>query len=344
METLPHYDVAFWQVHETEEDCDLIIRTNNGRAFYCTISPSRFCRSPKLTEQYFKCLDLLRSGEQEKDDFYEEDACDWLLKLFEPLVAQLAPSSSAVSEISRPTLSQYLFPLYFVCGLEVADEVLRPYQMETQNHGWSSPSIVVKNDVLIDLDQWAKSYHPSDVEIIYNHPEDVLIKRPTKVLVDAGNNSKVTCYFKRFGLSFGPAHAKKELMTLKKVVMAQIPSPPEAWICRLHGVVRVGDKLMGMLFIWIDTKGVLSKARADQSSPDLRKRWKTQISTSLEKLHHKGIIWGDVKAENVLIDSDENAWIIDFGGSYTHGWVDKEKAGTLAGDAQGLAKILDILQ
>ncbi|KAK1948708.1 hypothetical protein LY78DRAFT_39560, partial [Colletotrichum sublineola] len=57
----------------------------------------------------------------------------------------------------------------------------------------------------------------------------------------------------------------------------------------------------------------------------------------------KGIIWGDVKAENVLIDREDNAWIIDFGGSYTPGWVDKEKAGTLAGDAQGLAKILDIL-
>ncbi|TKW55962.1 hypothetical protein CTA1_5149 [Colletotrichum tanaceti] len=32
-----------------------------------------------------------------------------------------------------------------------------------------------------------------------------------------------------------------------------------------------------------------------------------------------GIIWGDVKAENVLIDSDDNAWIIDFRGNYTYG-------------------------
>ncbi|WDK19735.1 protein kinase-like domain-containing protein [Colletotrichum graminicola] len=45
--------------------------------------------------------------------------------------------------------------------------------------------------------------------------------------------------------------------------MAQISPPPEAWICRLHGVVRDGIRLMGMLFVWIDTKGVLSKARAD---------------------------------------------------------------------------------
>ncbi|KZL72953.1 protein kinase-like domain-containing protein [Colletotrichum tofieldiae] len=335
----PLYDITRWQVHETEDDCNLVIRTNNGRAFYCTISPSHFHRSPKLTDQYFKCLHLLRSGEEEQDDFYIEGAYDWLSKLFEPLVAQLATSSSTVPEDSRPTLSQYLFPPYFVCGLDAADEVPRPYEAETREHGWADPALAVKDDILTDLDQWAKSYHPSDVEIIYNRPEDVSIKRPNKVLVGGG----IECHFKRFGLSFGPAHAKEELTTLKAIAMAQIPPPPEAWICRLHGVVRDGDKLIGMLFIWIETKGVLSKARADKSSPDLRKRWKTQISTSLEKLHQKGIIWGDVKVENVLIDREDNAWIIDFGGSYTHGWVDKEKAGTLAGDAQGLAKILDIL-
>ncbi|KAK2048014.1 hypothetical protein LZ31DRAFT_573524 [Colletotrichum somersetense] len=335
----PIYDIARWQVHETEDDCDLIIRTNNGRAFYCTISPSHFHRSPELTDQYFKCLHLLRSGEEEQDGFYIEDAYDWLSKLFEPLVAQLAPSSSTAPCEGRPTLFQYLFPPYFVCGLDAADEVLRPYEAETREHGWSDPALVVKDDILTGLDQWAKSYHPSDVEMIYDRPEDVLIKRPNKVVVDGGTE----CYFKRFGHSFGPVHAKKELTTLKAIAMAQIPPPPESWICRLHGVVREGDKLMGMLLVWIDKKGVLSQGRADQSSPDLRKRWKAQISTSLERLHQKGIIWGDAKAENVLIDREGNAWIIDFGGSYTPGWVDKEKAGTLAGDAQGLAKILDIL-
>ena len=74
--TQPHHDVALWQVHRTEEDCDLIIRTNNGFAFYCQISPAPFQRSPELLKQYFVCLDLLRSGEEEIDDFYVEDACD----------------------------------------------------------------------------------------------------------------------------------------------------------------------------------------------------------------------------------------------------------------------------
>ncbi|CCF44106.1 hypothetical protein CH063_13611 [Colletotrichum higginsianum] len=344
MEKLPHYDIALWQVHETEDDCDLVIRTNKGQAFYCTISPSLFNQSPKLAEQYQKCLDLLRSGEEEQDDFYVEDACEWLSKLFEPLIAQLAPSPSPVPKDGRPTLSHYLFPSYFVCRIDATNEVPRPYQVETREHGWSRPIVVADDELLTGFHEWTQSYLPSEVEIIYDCPEEVLIRRPTKVLVDEGNGGKVACYFKSFGLSFGPAHARKELKTLKAIAVAQIPPAPATWICRLRGVVRDGNKMMGMLFTWIDAKGVLSSARAEQSSPGLRRRWAEQISTSLEELHHKGIIWGDAKAENVLIDEDDNAWIVDFGGGYTVGWVDKEQAGTLAGDAQGLAKILDILK
>ncbi|KAF4775119.1 hypothetical protein HER10_EVM0006706 [Colletotrichum scovillei] len=344
MKNLLRYDVALWQIHETEDDCDLIIRTNNGRAFYCTISPSQFHRSPRITEQYFKCLELLRSGEDEQDDFYVEDACDWLSRMFEPLITQLAPPSSVLPNGSLPTLSQYLFPPHIVCGLDATDDVPHPYQAENQNHGWCSPVVVADDELLGNLDQWARSYDPSDIEILYDRPEDVLIRRPTKVLVDAENGDKIMCYFKHFGLSFGQAHARSELARLNEIATAQIPSAPDAWICRLHGIVRDGNNLMGMLFNWIEKKGVLSRARANQSTSEIRKRWRTQISTSLKQLHCKGIVWGDAKAENVLIDQDDNAWIIDFGGSYTPGWVDQEKAGTMAGDAQGLTKILDFLR
>ncbi|KAH8668961.1 hypothetical protein BX600DRAFT_435473 [Xylariales sp. PMI_506] len=155
--------------------------------------------------------------------------------------------------------------------------------------------VIVNNEFVSDLDQWTRSYHPSDVKLCYERAQDILIKRPTK----------------RFELSFGPTHAKKELLILKDIAMAQVLSPPEAWVCRLHGIVRDGNKLFGMLFLWIDTKGVLSGTRAAQSSAQLRRRWAAQINGSLEKLHQKGIIWGDAKAENIFIDRDDNAWVTD---------------------------------
>ena len=64
---------------------------------------------------------------------------------------------------------------------------------------------------------------------------------------------------------------------------------------------------------------------------------------TIERLHEANIIWGDVKTANVLIDGNNDAWVIDFGGGYTEGWVDKGLAGTVAGDLQGMAKIMSFL-
>ncbi|KAI1184260.1 hypothetical protein F5B17DRAFT_447347 [Nemania serpens] len=280
MASVPHYDVAMWQTHVTENDCDLIIRTNNGRVFYCHLCPPQFIRSPKVTQQYFKCINLFRSGEEVQDSFFVEDACDWLSASFAPLINELAPSSLKLPGNGRVTLSDYLFAPYFWTGL----------------------------------------YQESDVELCYDSPNYVLIKPPSKVV-----------------------HAKNELMTIGQIAKAHLPPPAEARVCHLHGVVLAEKGMAGMLFSWIDKKAVLGRALAEESPVELRLRWASQIRATVEWLHECGIIWGDVKAANVLIDREDNAWVIDFGGSYTVGWVDKEKAGTLEGDMQGFEKIMEML-
>ncbi|PGH12999.1 hypothetical protein AJ80_06483 [Polytolypa hystricis UAMH7299] len=63
----------------------------------------------------------------------------------------------------------------------------------------------------------------------------------------------------------------------------------------------------------------------------------------VDELHQHGIVWRDVKADNVLVDMKGNLWIIDFGASYTHGWVDKSLAETVQRNLQGLPRIMDFL-
>ncbi|KAJ4125817.1 hypothetical protein NW765_001591 [Fusarium oxysporum] len=272
-------DLAYWQVHDTEDDCDLIIRSNSGHV------------------------------------------------------------------VTQPTLAHYYFPEQtFVCHLKAVDDKLQREQLDTKNPGWSSPIVKFDSDFLTELNQWTQSYTPSQVQICYDRTEDSLIKPPTCINITNQDGQPLKCFFKKFGLSFGPSHAKKELLVLKKITESQIPPPPQAYICRLVGVVREGNGLLGMLLSWIDKKSVLSKTKASASSPELRKRWATQIRNSLDSLHENDIIWGDVKGENVLIDQNDDAWIIDFGGSYTMGWVDEDKTGTLEGDEQGVAKILELLE
>jgi tRNA A-37 threonylcarbamoyl transferase component Bud32 len=61
------------------------------------------------------------------------------------------------------------------------------------------------------------------------------------------------------------------------------------------------------------------------ASRERRNKWAEQIQETVDQLHQIGVVWGDVKAENVLINSEtDDAWLIDFGGSFTEGWVDVE--------------------
>ena len=60
-------------------------------------------------------------------------------------------------------------------------------------------------------------------------------------------------------------------------------------------------------------------------------------------LHEAGIVWGDTKPDNILVDVYGDAWLIDFGGGRTEGWVDPDKAETVDGDLQGLERILKFI-
>ena len=75
-----------------------------------------------------------------------------------------------------------------------------------------------------------------------------------------------------------------------------------------------------------------------------RDAWGRQISNDLARLHALGLVWGDAKPGNIIIDENKTPWIVDFGGSFTMGWVDAHLADTISGDMQGLQRILEFLR
>ncbi|KAI1105053.1 hypothetical protein F4804DRAFT_341418 [Jackrogersella minutella] len=76
-----------------------------------------------------------------------------------------------------------------------------------------------------------------------------------------------------------------------------------------------------------------------------RKKWSSQIRTAIAQLHEIGVIWGDAKPSNILIQSEtDDIYLIDFGGGYTSGWGTKETMETIEGDIQALEKIEEYLQ
>ena len=85
---------------------------------------------------------------------------------------------------------------------------------------------------------------------------------------------------------------------------------------------------------WIETR---------KPSRALKEKWNRQVRDTVRALHRHGIIWGDVKPDNVLIDREHNTWLIDFGGGFNSGYVDVDVMETVEGDWQGVSRMAEAL-
>jgi hypothetical protein len=142
---------------------------------------------------------------------------------------------------------------------------------------------------------------------------------------------------------------EREFDCLCKVARSEIVNSIR--VPRLLGLVTSAETglIIGILEEYLPT-GELSDLRlledeGIEASPERRQKWGAQIWETVDLLHKIGVIWGDGKPDNVLIhEVTDDAWVIDFGGSYTNGWVDEELMETPEGDEQAVGKILEFLK
>ncbi|EPE35436.1 Protein kinase-like (PK-like) [Glarea lozoyensis ATCC 20868] len=138
---------------------------------------------------------------------------------------------------------------------------------------------------------------------------------------------------------------QREYECLQKVAMSKVA--PGVRTPKLLGFVTddSGD-VVGILETFIPHKQNLSKIEGGINGiPEAQRReWARQIKDTMETLHNIDVIWGDAKAQNVLIHSETNAcYLVDFEGSWTNGWVDENLKETRQGDEQGLKRIIQYL-
>ncbi|KAJ6441775.1 tryptophan synthase [Purpureocillium lavendulum] len=116
---------------------------------------------------------------------------------------------------------------------------------------------------------------------------------------------------------------------------------------RLFGIVAGRQGLAkGLLYHWIETRpGARTLfSVVDVDTPlSLLEKWASQIRAAVAGLHRLGIVWGDAKPHNVLIDTNDNAIVIDLEGGTTRGWFDHDVGGSIEGDLQGLERIIDFI-
>ncbi|KAI2473827.1 hypothetical protein F4781DRAFT_4359 [Annulohypoxylon bovei var. microspora] len=137
-----------------------------------------------------------------------------------------------------------------------------------------------------------------------------------------------------------------EVETLLKIQKANLDS--EARTSRLKGLITLDGGYVGFVLNNIPAKipalgDVIERHRVEASLPR-RRKWAAQIEHTITELHRNGIIWKDAKPDNVVIDENDDAWVIDFGGGFTDTWVDVELSESREGDLQGLGRIKEALE
>ena len=158
-------------------------------------------------------------------------------------------------------------------------------------------------------------------------------------------------YFLKVVDNSQPQPTKRELDVLNRIKSLKLHESIKVPV--LEGLVTFDDtsdtpagkkRIMGFLQTDIAEPTPLTSMFDPSVSKEKRDLWAKEADRIKDILHKNNIIWGDAKADNFMVDKDDQLWIIDFGGSYTEGWVDPELNETKEGDNMGTTKIVNALE
>ncbi|EWZ87351.1 hypothetical protein NW765_013443 [Fusarium oxysporum] len=255
----------------------------------------------------------------------------------------LAPPSAS-GETSSQCLHTLLFPKEYYFSFRTLNgkaEVLR------QDSGVKQDAVLVGQSGLPfhlnkDKDCNLPIYSTKDIHVVEDLRNAGFIAH---VMVDG----KEMC--SKVGDSKGEDSAQRELDCLWKITTS--PHAAAIQVPKILGLITTPEngKTIGFLEKYIpvsetwelSTLGSIEDVSAIDESR--RKKWASQVRDNVDLLHKTRITWGDGKTSNVLIHREtDDAWIIDFGGGWTEGWVDKPLSGTITGDEMTVKKIFGYLQ
>jgi hypothetical protein len=262
---------------------------------------------------------------------------NWILASFSEITNTYAPPNR---EPEESTLYEwYHGPTYFYT-LQIANGELSPALLETTS------DLESKIEALVPRMKVPK--YMQDYKLPWLNANDLTVQsevsmpppaHPGQMLHHETNET----YFFKPVVSDQPDSVKREIQILRKMEKLNL----DIKFPRLRGFVALGNsktEVMGLLLENIESPTPLTKLLKASVDEEKRRVWSEKCAAYVELLHDNDIIWGDAKADNFMVDVNDELWIIDFGGSYTEGWVDPEISETLEGDDMGLEKIQAALE
>ncbi|KAH7021035.1 uncharacterized protein B0I36DRAFT_434955 [Microdochium trichocladiopsis] len=305
----------------------------------------------------------LKGTELEKDP--KTALREWMLSPFSGVFDRLDPVPEiGGAKVYRQTLQEwYSGPTYFYKLIIGGDGKAAQQQLETspeleEKIVKMAPRIKVPKAIYkLDI-PW---YEASEIEVVaagdhygLHAPTEVMICKKTsdneRENGGEGRKDLDTIYFFKQVDASQTASTKRELESLKDIeakgLHHQINVPVVRGLVRWYGGSRgsSGNQIMGFLQTAIKNPTPLTRMLDSDVVEEKREEWANQAEEAVRVLHDAGIVWCDAKADNFMVDKDGKLWIIDFGGSYTEGWVDPDLVETEEGDDMGVDKIVGALR
>ena len=277
---------------------------------------------------------------------------NWILKCFADEVPQQPPSSAddeaqETQEDSYRTLDKwYETPIHYY-EMTVSDEQLEPVLLEESSELRKSVDDLLPH---LPLPKTLRSLpipwiHASSVKVLAEtdepppvHPS--LVQAAIEEKSKGGDSSSREYFFKPAD-NTQPQPTKREIDLLYKIHSRGLSSKFN--VPEIHAIVQHQNsniEAMGFLLTAVEDPVPLTKLLDSEVDESKREKWAKETQRIIGLLHEEGIVWGDAKADNFLVDKNNELWVIDFGGSYTEGWVDPELNETVEGDDMGVDKIV----
>lgn len=293
----------------------------------------------------------VESAMMEREEAVYEEIRNWAEELCLPTFLELARTSTY--EVKAPestSLFQYLHPQ--VINLQITTQGDDELRVIRYGHDRPPPWPDSVRQTLFPLTTSILTSSDDENDIPSYSPEQITVVELAavpKVVVQGLEGEQIMC----FKSNTRDDVFTKEYTSLKKIKDAGIDS---LRVPRLRGLVTEAGGVVGLLLEFIEPSySTLSAAMGEENayyapgmkpekpSQNRKLKWARQIQQTVFQLHDIDIVWGDIKPDNILIDKEDNAWVLDFGGGWTVGWVDEGSADTKEGDLQGLEKIMEYL-
>lgn len=331
------YQIGAFLFSEKKKTARITVYVSN-KLFKINLSEQSFQQSPALLESFLLLLSRLEGNHEPDDGDAWQDMHDWILEPFLPVFGVFSQHQNP----RKYTFDEWLFPETLCYTVSVTEGNLVPVSL-TQQPSAKNPDVgsnLTECEDAMNIDySMFPVYSPKDVTIATATYSNSLPDVPRKAFIK-GEPS-----FLKVVWAGDARTTNRELSKYAMIHAAGFDATVH--ISRLNGLVRDDNGcVVGLLLTYIDCGDRGPLDCIDVSNPKysgLKGKWFDQIKQTLRHLHSHGITWGDAAATNILIDIKDDAYLVDFGGGFTPGWVEQEKSNSMEGDLQGLERIRKFL-